>query len=214
MQPIGTLPGVEVHVCCYAMAMASEKGLCFVPIVPFICGCTQWQSTAGVPFTLTRFKQKQRLKPIAAVATGPEDDADAPLDLTASFAEELQKRQASQAAATEVESATDFDGAALLEVLLNRYNRSYDVTLVKREYMGRPFVAMNVMWAYAEQKSFALSEDEYMNRLDYVAAALRQWGVVTKVKDAISSRRNRPRVGKAISIMLDLDDSLIREWFG
>ena len=35
-----------------------------------------------------------------------------------------------------------------------RYDRSYDVTLVRREYLGRAFVAMNIMWAYAEQKSF------------------------------------------------------------
>lgn len=35
-----------------------------------------------------------------------------------------------------------------------RYDRSYDVTLVRREYMGRSIVAMNIMWAYAEQKSF------------------------------------------------------------
>lgn len=167
-----------------------------------------------MPQTISRTKQQQRLREVAAVATGPEDDGGEPIDLTASFAEELQQRQASQAAATEVESATDFDGTALLEVLLDRYDRSYDVTLVKREYMGRTFVAMNVMWAYAEQKSFALSEEEYMNRLDYVAAALRQWGVVRKVKDEISSRKDRPRVGKAISIMLDVEESVTREWFG
>lgn len=35
-----------------------------------------------------------------------------------------------------------------------RYDRSYDVTLVRREYLGKSIVAMNIMWAYAEQKSF------------------------------------------------------------
>lgn len=167
-----------------------------------------------MPCTLSRLGQRRRIRPVAAVATGPDDDAEIPIDLTSSFAQELSKRQASQAAASEAESATDFDGAALLEVLLARYGRSYDVTLVKRQVMGRTFVAMNVMWAYAEQKSFVLSEEEYMNRLDYVAAALRQWGAVSNVKETIASRRDRPRVGRAISIMLDISESACREWFG
>lgn len=196
------------------MSIAFDTALRYGPAASQVCGCSRWQGISAAPRTVARPRQQARLTPIAAVATGPEDDGGSPVDLTASFAQEMQKRQAIQAAATETESATDFDGAALLEVLLDRYDRSYDVTLVKREYMGRKFVAMNVMWAYAEQKSFSLSEDEYMNRLDYVAAALRQWGVVTKVIDEISSRKDRPRVGKAISIMLDVDDSVTKEWFG
>jgi Domain of unknown function (DUF3067) len=39
-------------------------------------------------------------------------------------------------------------------LVFTRYDRSYDVTLVRREYMGKSIVAMNIMWAYAEQKSF------------------------------------------------------------
>lgn len=103
-----------------------------------------------------------------------------------------------------------------------------------------------------------LTEEEHLNRLDYVAAALRcgnterqislqhlepcgdrissmwlgwpahsisqhlivvsctrcrQWGMVGHVKEAISARRDRPRVGKAISILLNLDPEVMNEWF-
>lgn len=40
------------------------------------------------------------------------------------------------------------------QMVHRRYERSYDVTLVRREYLGKKIVAMNIMWAYAEQKSF------------------------------------------------------------
>jgi hypothetical protein len=148
----------------------------------------------------------------ASVATGPSGD-DASDDLSATFAKELEKRDMASAAAAEAKHSNEFDGNALLQVILDRYERSYDVTLVRREYLGKKIVAMNIMWAYAEQKSFQLTEEEHLNRLDYIAAALRQWGMVGYVKEAIGARRDRPRVGKAISILLDLDPAVVNEWF-
>jgi hypothetical protein len=74
-------------------------------------------------------------------------------------------------------------------------------------------IALNIMWRYKEQASWQLSDEEYMERLDSVAAALRAWGRVQEVKDKIATSKNRPRVGKAISIMLDLPDDVIREYF-
>ena len=42
----------------------------------------------------------------------------------------------------------------------------------------------------------------------------RQWNVVGHVKKSISGQKSRPRVGKAISIILpDLDDNIVSEWF-
>lgn len=57
------------------------------------------------------------------------------------------------------------------------------------------------------------TDEEYMERLDYVAAALRAWGKVKLVQDDIMARKERPRVGKAVSVMLDLDEVQWREWF-
>ena len=46
-----------------------------------------------------------------------------------------------------------------------------------------------------------------------VSLLSRAWGKVKQVKDQIASSKQGPRVGKAISIILDLDDETIREWF-
>lgn len=78
--------------------------------------------------------------------------------------------------------------------------------------MGKVFVALNVMWRYKEQQSFTYSEEEYMQRLDYVAAALRSWGAVSTVRTQLTATRERPRVGKAVSIMLDVPEEKFREF--
>ena len=41
----------------------------------------------------------------------------------------------------------------------------------------------------------------------------RDWGMVKHVKDQIQAQRHRPRMGKAISIMLQLNERTVQEWF-
>jgi hypothetical protein len=62
--------------------------------------------------------------------------------MESAFLAELNKRQEQQAAQAEQTAAAAFDGQALLRLLQNKYGRSYDLSLVKREYMGKLFVAM------------------------------------------------------------------------
>lgn len=66
--------------------------------------------------------------------------------------------------------------------------------------------------AVQEQQSFSYSEEQYMQRLEYVAAALVSWGAVTTVQSQLASTKERPRVGKAVSIMLDVPEDRAREW--
>lgn len=133
--------------------------------------------------------------------------------MSSAFAREMASRTEAQEKALEQGEASTFGGRQLLEALQDRYGRSYDVSLVQRKYLGKVIIAFNIMWKYREQVSFGLSEAEYMERLDGVAAALRAWGKVKYVKEHIKASKTGPRVGKAISIILDLDDETIREWF-
>lgn len=128
------------------------------------------------------------------------------------FAAELASRQAAEANQAEVAAAAVFDGAALLALLRKKYGRSYDVSLVQRTYLGKVHVALNIMWKYMEQQSFSYSEEQYMQRLEYVAAALVSWKAVTTVQSQLAATKQRPRVGKAVSIMLDVPEEKAREW--
>jgi hypothetical protein len=134
------------------------------------------------------------------------------MGLESAFQQELAARRAAQSKAEEATAAAEFDGRALLALLQRKYGRSYDVSIVRRTYMGRLFVALNVMWKYKEQKSFGYTEEEFMQRLDYIARILVAWGSVNAVVNQLTSTKERPRVGKAVSIMLEVPEEKVAEW--
>lgn len=98
-------------------------------------------------------------------------------------------------------------GQDLHQLLLNKWGRSYDIQI--RRTQGKIFV--QVMWKYLEQASFPLSEGEYLEHLDTVAHYLHAWGGVRQVQDYIHQTRERPRLGKAVSIALELGERA-SEW--
>ncbi|KAE9455567.1 hypothetical protein C3L33_12560, partial [Rhododendron williamsianum] len=100
-----------------------------------------------------------------------------------------------------------FSGLDLATLIRNKYGRSYDVQLIKKEFMGRNLLAMNVMWKYMEQKSFPLTEEEYLLRLDDVANTLKCWGAVSHIRNSLATSKERPRMGKAVSIFIDMDET-------
>ncbi|MEO0969140.1 MAG: DUF3067 family protein [Cyanobacteria bacterium J06639_18] len=99
-------------------------------------------------------------------------------------------------------------GKELRELLIGKWGYSYDVQL--RRTQGKIFV--QVMWKYLEQASFPLSESEYEEHLDSVADYLNSLGSSIQVQNFIQETRERPRLGKAVSIPLDLGERAA-EWF-
>lgn len=93
-------------------------------------------------------------------------------------------------------------GQDLRQLLLNKWGRSYDIQI--RRTQGKIFVL--VMWKYLEQASFPLSEAEYLDHLNTVASYLHAWGGATQVQAHIRDTRERPRLGKAVSIPLQLGE--------
>jgi hypothetical protein len=98
-------------------------------------------------------------------------------------------------------------GQELRQLLLDKWGRSYDIQL--RRIKGQIFV--QVMWKYLEQASFPLSEDEYVAHLNVIADYLQAWGGVSQVKSYLEKTRDHPRLGKAVSIPLDLGERA-SEW--
>jgi hypothetical protein len=95
---------------------------------------------------------------------------------------------------------TRMTGEDLHELLLTKWGRSYDVQF--RRIADQLF--FQVMWKYLEQASFPLSEEEYLDHLEAIATYLTGWGSVEQVTEAIAKTKERPHVGKAVSIPLDL----------
>ncbi|MGK7943311.1 MAG: DUF3067 family protein [Microcystaceae cyanobacterium] len=98
-------------------------------------------------------------------------------------------------------------GQELHQLLVSKWGFSYDVQLKKIK--ERFF--LQIMWKYLEQASFPLSETEYFEHLNAVADYLNAWGSTQQVTDYVEKTRQRPRLGKAVSIPLDLGDRT-SEW--
>ncbi len=91
-------------------------------------------------------------------------------------------------------------GSDFQSLLQAKWGHSYDVQL-RRVHQK---VVLLVMWRYLEQPSFPLSEAEYLAHLEEVLAHLQAWGVWEAVQREIEATRQKPRMGKAVTIPLDL----------
>jgi hypothetical protein len=98
-------------------------------------------------------------------------------------------------------------GQDLHQLLLSKWGRSYDIQL--RRTQGKIFV--QVMWKYLEQASFPMTEPDYLAHLNLVANYLNAWGSTEQVQDFIEQTRDRPRLGKAVNIPINLGDRA-SEW--
>ena len=98
-------------------------------------------------------------------------------------------------------------GAQLQDALISKWGKSYDIQF--RRTQGKIFV--QVMWRYLEQASFPMTPVEYQEHLEAVATYLQGWGAFTQVMTVIETTRERPRLGKAISIPIELGERA-SEW--
>jgi Domain of unknown function (DUF3067) len=98
-------------------------------------------------------------------------------------------------------------GADLRQLIITKWSYSYDVQLRKQPNK----IYLQVMWRYLEQVSFPLSEVEYDEHLESIANYLNAMGGAQQVIDFIQTTKEKPRLGKAISISIELGDRA-SEW--
>jgi hypothetical protein len=82
--------------------------------------------------------------------------------------------------------------------LQQRWQASYDLQLVVRR--GRLY--LHVMWAYLEQQSFPLDENAYREHIAEVIDVVNRLAQAQVVREWLATTRDRPRLGKALSLPL------------
>lgn len=95
---------------------------------------------------------------------------------------------------------TIMTGQELHQLILHKWGYSYDVQL--RRSQGK--IWLQIMWRYLEQRSFPLTETEYLNHLNTLATHFHEWGVIDQVQEFIVTTKSRPRLGKAVCTPLEL----------
>ncbi|WP_369801671.1 DUF3067 family protein [Cyanobium sp. NIES-981] len=99
-----------------------------------------------------------------------------------------------------MDSSPPLTAEELLSLLRSRWQASYDLQLVQRR--GRLY--LQVMWAYLEQQSFPLSADVYTAKLDQMAGLLNGLGVAAQVRRWLQTTADKPRLGRALGLPLEL----------
>jgi hypothetical protein len=88
----------------------------------------------------------------------------------------------------------------LLTLLRQRWQASYDLNVVRRR--GR--IYLHVMWGHLEQQSFPMSADAYNEKLAQIVTTLNGLDVAQQVRQWLLTTEDRPRMGKALSLPLEL----------
>ncbi len=60
-------------------------------------------------------------------------------------------------------------GKQLRDLVLQKYGKTYDLSIARRDIAGKTLVALNVMWTHLEQQSFPMTEAQFMDKMDGIA---------------------------------------------
>ncbi|MEO1590388.1 MAG: DUF3067 family protein [Cyanobacteria bacterium J06632_22] len=88
----------------------------------------------------------------------------------------------------------------LQTLLIEKWGYSYDVQIRKTPTK----LFFQVMWRYQEQASFPMTEAEYLEHLADMVTYLEGMGTLEQVTTAIRETKEKPRLGKAVSIPIEL----------
>ncbi len=92
----------------------------------------------------------------------------------------------------------------VMRILRKRWGFLYELKLVvkgKRLYL-------QIMWRFLEQQSFPFSEQEYRERLAKVIEIVNRINQSSEVRSWLLFQDGRPRVGRALSLLLRADSRL------
>jgi hypothetical protein len=106
------------------------------------------------------------------------------------------------------EPEAPLNAAELIQLLRKRWQVSYDLRLVQRQ--GRLY--FQVMWGHLEQQSFPLSAEGYGERVTEVVATVNELGAANQVRAWLATTRDKPRMGRALSLALAISPARAMEF--
>ena len=150
--------------------------------------------------------------PNNANETSTTDDDDDDDDEFLRFLEDSMDGKSSGASANDgLNWGGDMTGDELRNMVLKRYGKLYDARICqRRDRFNKLQVYLQIMWKFLGQKSFPLSEAEYIEQTDAVAEVLTEWGVGDVIRTELPRWPKFPRMdttgANAVMIPLGLED--------
>jgi hypothetical protein len=99
-----------------------------------------------------------------------------------------------------LDSEAALEASEVVGLLRQRWQASYDLQLVRRQ--GRLY--LHVMWGHLEQQSFPMTPEAYGEKVAEIVGTLNGLGVAAQVRHWLITTEDRPRLGKALSLPLEL----------
>ena len=88
--------------------------------------------------------------------------------------------------------------------LIHRWGRKYDFRLFKR---GK-YLYFQMMWGFLGQESFPLNEVQYKKSIADKIEILNRCGYSDQVRDWLKQVNAKPRLGRAVSLQLNINEKM------
>ncbi len=92
----------------------------------------------------------------------------------------------------------------IIYYLVNRWGKKYDFRLFTRKNN----LYFQMMWKFLEQESFPLTEEEYKTSLAEKLEILNRCGYSDEVRNWLRTVNSRPRLGRAVSLQLYINEKM------
>ena len=92
----------------------------------------------------------------------------------------------------------------IIYYLVNRWGKKYDFRLFTRKNN----LYFQMMWKFLEQESFPLTEEEYKTALAEKIEILNRCGYSDEVRIWLQTVNSRPRLGRAVSLQLKINEKM------
>ena len=92
----------------------------------------------------------------------------------------------------------------VMECLRRRWGVTYDLRLL----IKRDRIYLQMMWGFMEQQSFPMDEETFRDNLNRTLEIINRGGQSGFVRDWLENVQAKPRLGKAITLPLPMDERL------
>ena len=108
------------------------------------------------------------------------------------------------------EPGSPMTGEELRMLVLNKWGKMYDTRIhQRRDQFNKLGLYLQIMWKHVGQKSFPMTEQQYVEQLSAVAELLTEWGAQDVVRQKLPQSTKFPKMdttgANAVMIPLDIE---------
>jgi len=101
-------------------------------------------------------------------------------------------------------SSTPLDAQEVIELINKKWGVTYEMRILIRSNR----IYLQIMWGYLEQQSFPFKENDFRENLNETLEVINRLGQAFTVRNWLATVLDKPRVGRALSLRLRVDERM------